>query len=1048
MRKGASAAALAMLVWLASGAPALGDSKDPLNAYRVTATPKVLERLALEGFDVAEGRRGDKVEIYGTAQQLGKLADQGIRARLVKDRKDRTSAQRSARIARRARAAQASEYTGSDAAYSVWRRYDRVPGDSKEQYLELYDRLAGMPYVKSYDIGDTYMSRDIVALKVTKGADTQPVNSKPAVLYNALQHAREWLAGETCRRTLLYVTSQYGKDPQITRLVDTRELWFVCVANPDGYEYTFTPGNRLWRKNMADNDSDGTRGETGDGVDPNRNFPRNWGLDNEGSSPEPDSETFRGPSAGSEPETKAMIKLMDMVDFAFQKNDHTAAELLLYPQGFQQYTPSADHGIFTALAGDDADPGIATFDPDLSAELYITNGDTADYAYAEQQILSYTPEGSEPADTTVSGFEFEDKESAIEAEFQRHKAFALDLAESADDPDDPESHLGNTTQNFYVDPFAYSYGDPQPVQVTAKKSLGPLVMRYRINGGPIKQSNTTAFAGGERYYDDDGVYYRRMRGTVTGTKIGDTVEVWFAQASGNKRSSAFTYAAVEESDDRVLLMAAEDYTGPTPAYADTTQPTYLGAYSQALTANGVAHDVYDVDARSRKAPHPLGVLSHYDAVVWYTGDDYLTREPDQVPGTGTSRLALEEVTAVRDYLNEGGKLIYAGKNAGQEYAEGYEFRNVGFPQPNESKQGRWCDADLAESRDGCISHTNDFLQYHLGAYVWVDNGSSWNPATNAIFPIAGADPFGPITFAPTAGNPALFGAPTSTLAVTSSLEDSPKYANSSERLAGWSRGGAAGPFAPHTDAYYMAAGADDQAYKRLATTVAVPAGGESKLQFWTSYDIETDWDYMFVEVREVGTENWTTLPDANGHTQQGTGESCPEGWIDDLHPQLAHYQSVGRDDCSPTGSTGTWNAATGSSAGWQQWQIDLSAFNGKQVELSIAYVTDWGTTGLGAWVDDVQLTLGGAAQAAQSFETDTAPWVIADAPAGTANPAPKWERTTEQFTEAAVVGAGTATGGGYEHDSVYAGFDLSSITTPEERATFMRSSLRYLGILP
>ena len=127
-----------------------------------------------------------------------------------------------------------------------------------------------------------------------------------------MQHAREWLAGETCRRTLLYFTDNYGKDPQVTRLVDTRELWFVCVANPDGYEYTFTPGNRLWRKNMADNDGDGIRGENSDGVDPNRNFPVNWGLDDEGSSPVPTSETYRGPEPYvPEPETQAMLGLFE-----------------------------------------------------------------------------------------------------------------------------------------------------------------------------------------------------------------------------------------------------------------------------------------------------------------------------------------------------------------------------------------------------------------------------------------------------------------------------------------------------------------------------------------------------------------------------------------------------------------------------------------------------------------------------------------------------------------------------------------------------------------
>src|SRR3712207_7998780 len=42
-------------------------------------------------------------------------------------------------------------------------------------------------------------------------------------------------------------------------------------------------------------------------------------------------------------------------------------------------------------------------------------------------------------------------------------------------------------------------------------------------------------------------------------------------------------------------------------------PFYLSTYAAALSANGIAFDVYDVDARGRKAPDALGVLSHYKA---------------------------------------------------------------------------------------------------------------------------------------------------------------------------------------------------------------------------------------------------------------------------------------------------------------------------------------------------------------------------------------------------------------------------------------------------
>ena len=126
-----------------------------------------------------------------------------------------------------------------------------------------------------------------------------------------------------------------------------------------------------------------------------------------------------------------MEALFAEINPVFQKNDHTAAELLLYPQGFQQDTPSADHEIFTALAGDPFKPGIPGFLPELSAGLYITNGDFTDWAYNTQDTLSFTPEGTAAEDLNVTGFEYPDSPQQIQQEFQRHLPFALDLAHSA-----------------------------------------------------------------------------------------------------------------------------------------------------------------------------------------------------------------------------------------------------------------------------------------------------------------------------------------------------------------------------------------------------------------------------------------------------------------------------------------------------------------------------------------------------------------------------------------------------------------------------------------
>ena len=106
------------------------------------------------------------------------------------------------------------------------------------------------------------------------------------MLYIGAQHAREWITPEMNRRLMHYLLDNYWRDRKVRKLVNERELWIVPVANPDGYDFTFEPGQRLWRKNLRDNNGDGEI-TPGDGVDLNRNFAYKWGYDNEGSSPDP-----------------------------------------------------------------------------------------------------------------------------------------------------------------------------------------------------------------------------------------------------------------------------------------------------------------------------------------------------------------------------------------------------------------------------------------------------------------------------------------------------------------------------------------------------------------------------------------------------------------------------------------------------------------------------------------------------------------------------------------------------------------------------------------
>ena len=189
-----------------------------------------------------------------------------------------------------------------------------------------------------------------------------------------------------------------------------------------------------------------------------------------------------------------MDGLMRRVGFEFQINYHSAAELLLYPIGWQQTTYTADNPIYEAMSGTDEDSAIKGqgdgapdfYDPDVSAELYITNGETTDHAHAKYGTLAWTPE-MDVADPARGGgdsvFKFQDSDPDLEAAFEKNIPFALDVARSAKDPANPVSHLGNVVPDFVPSSFSISYGSPQTVQVDAKRELGDVTLHWSINSG-------------------------------------------------------------------------------------------------------------------------------------------------------------------------------------------------------------------------------------------------------------------------------------------------------------------------------------------------------------------------------------------------------------------------------------------------------------------------------------------------------------------------------------------------------------------------------------
>jgi len=1006
-------------------APGAGDR---LEVYVGTVTPAQLGELRAAGVDAGEVTLGTdgantRVEAVLSGREADRLGDRGVKLSVKKIR---------------GKAASQVLREQAQAGWDAFRPYT-APGGIRDELIATAARYPKLTEVVNF--GKSTQGKTMTAVRVTKNAKNVRDGSRPATLYVGAQHAREWITVEMNRRLLHYVLDNYGKDPAITNLVDRTELWFVPVANPDGYDFTFTGDNRLWRKNLRDNDGDGQI-TTVDGVDLNRNFAYKWGYDNEGSSPNPTSDTYRGPGPNSEPETKAIDALYGKIRPEFFINYHSAAQLLLYGVGWQVSTPSPDDVIYETMAGDDAHPAVPGYDPDISAELYTTNGDADSGLSAHWGGLGFTPEMSTcaaasdsvpddewVADDCVSDFIFPDDEDLIQAEFQKNIPFAIATAQSALDPDDPVSAVGRSTPDFVVDKFDVSYGTKQPVAVTARRALRDVEMHYVVNGGRPRTTDVREWRGGERYGNEGDEFYAELRGNVTGTKKGDRVEVWFSgrkSGKGTVASEHFTYTVSQDVGGDVLVLAAEDVTGLSPAQTGTSAK-YADEMVASLTAAGRSSDVYDFDTQGRKAPHPLGVLSHYKAVVWETGDDIIMRSPGQVGGT-TTKSALETELAVRDYLNEGGKVFITGKNA--LYAQG--INGAYYYEPEVPAQPE-C---TVPNDPPCLPLFNDFQQYYLGAYSYIDGSGSDDEGNPQ--PLSGSsgrfDGFTGTLNAP--GSAENQDHTASFLAMSSILPQAefPWFGPSSAPV-GWVRPGAP-PFDPFEGDFYAFSGRGDTAYKRLSRTVDLTQAAAGELRFWSSFDTEADWDFMFVEAHEVGTDNWTTLPDLNGKTTNNPGDSCSANLPNRLHPQVNHYVTFTATDqpCEATGTTGSWNAATGSSGGWKEWAVDLTPYAGKQVEFSITYMTDWSTEGLGVFVDDVRVSADGQPVASTGFETDLGGFTVPGPPAGSGPNPSDWTRTQLGFEEGAVV---------VTRDSVYSGFGFEGLA-PAERNDLVKRAIRHL----
>jgi murein tripeptide amidase MpaA len=272
-------------------------------------------------------------------------------------------------------------------------------------------------------IGLSLENRKIFALKISDNAAQEEEEAE--VVFTGCHHAREWISVEVPFLLAEYLLENYPADPQVRRAVDQGEIWIVPLVNPDGLEYSIR-SYRYWRKNRRLN-ADGSFG-----VDLNRNYGYAWGHDDSGSSPEPASEVYRGTAPFSEPETRAVRDLFEQRHLRALVSYHSFSQVILYPWGYADIPSgrevrdgsiaSAMSLLMRAVNGRVYQYGAS------SASLYLTNGDTTDWAFGVAGIPAYTIE-LPPVDELGGGFF--NAESDIQPVFRENLPAALYLIDWA-----------------------------------------------------------------------------------------------------------------------------------------------------------------------------------------------------------------------------------------------------------------------------------------------------------------------------------------------------------------------------------------------------------------------------------------------------------------------------------------------------------------------------------------------------------------------------------------------------------------------------------------
>lgn len=256
------------------------------------------------------------------------------------------------------------------------------PDEIEDFVNEIHAKYPSITEVKS--IGKTLEGRDIWAIKISDNASVK--ENEPAILVNAMHHAREVMTPEITTDMVEYLTSNYGTNAEVTNWVNSTEIWVIPMFNLDGNNKMWTQDS-MWRKNTRD----------GHGVDINRNYPTGWNSCN-GSSSNRGAQDYRGTAPASEPETQAMMNFVASIKPVFNISYHSYSEIVIYPFGCRPNKTPTTAAVETI--GAEIGKKIQ-YKPGTAWELlYNADGGDIDWMYETHQVIPFVIE----VNSTSQGF--------------------------------------------------------------------------------------------------------------------------------------------------------------------------------------------------------------------------------------------------------------------------------------------------------------------------------------------------------------------------------------------------------------------------------------------------------------------------------------------------------------------------------------------------------------------------------------------------------------------------------------------------------------------